>query len=255
MGRLSGKVAVVTGGALGIGRAVCTLFAREGAKVAVADLLEEEGRGVAEGITASGGEAVFVRLDVGVEDDVKAAFGEVRRAFGPIDVLVNNAGVSGARGPVHELAGADWDRVMKVNVMGVFNCTRHAVPQMREAGGGSVINIASVLGVVGGANNTPYVASKAAVRLMTKSDALTYAGEGIRFNTIDPGFIWTPLIERYVNSAPDPEAAREALERLHPMGRLGEPEDVAYGALYLAGDESRFMTGSDLVIDGGYTAG
>jgi len=254
MGRLSGKVAVVTGGALGIGRAVCTLFAREGAKVAVADLLEEEGRGLAEGIRASGGEAVFVRLDVGVEDDVKAAFDEVRMTFGPIDVLVNNAGVSGARGPVHELTGADWDRVMKVNVMGVFNCTRHAVPQMREAGGGSVINIASVLGVVGGANNTPYVASKAAVRLMTKSDALTYAGEGIRFNTIDPGFIWTPLIERYVNSTPDPEAAREALERLHPMGRLGEPEDVAYGALYLAGDESRFMTGSDLVIDGGYTA-
>lgn len=254
MERLAGKVAVITGAALGIGRATAVLFAREGAVVAVTDLNEEKGRVVADAITAAGGKAGFWKLDVSIEADVKAVFNNIRKAFGPVTVLVNNAGVGGARRPVHELVDTDWDRVFDVNVKGVFNCTKHAVPMMLEAGSGSVVNVASVLGVVGGADNTPYVASKAAVRLMGKSDALTYATRGIRVNTISPGFVWTPLIEQYVKSTKDPEGAVKALRDLHPVGRLGEPDDVAYGALYLASDESRFVTGADLIIDGGYTA-
>jgi NAD(P)-dependent dehydrogenase (short-subunit alcohol dehydrogenase family) len=254
MGRLEGKVAVVTGAALGIGRATAELFAREGAAVAVTDLNEKEGRAVADGIASSGGRARFWKLDVSMEADVKAVFKGVQEAFGPVTVLVNNAGVGGARKPVHELSGTDWDRVLDVNVKGVFNCTKHAVPMMLEAGGGSIVNVASVLGVVGGADNTPYVASKAAVRLMSRSDALTYATQGIRVNTVSPGFVWTPLIEKYAESTGDAAGARKALEELHPVGRLGEPVDVAYGALYLASDEARFVTGAEIAIDGGYTA-
>ncbi len=254
MGRLSGTTAIVTGGALGIGRAISELFAREGARVAVTDVAEAEGRALAEDISGRGGEASFWRLDVTDAFAAGEVFGEVRERFGPAGVLVNNAGVGGPRRPAHELTAADWEPVYRVNVMGVANCTKQAVTQMLASGGGSIINIASVLGVVGGADNTPYVSSKAAVRLMSKSDALTYAAAGIRVNSISPGFVWTPLIEKYVNSTGDAEAARGRLASLHPVGRLGEPMEVAYGALYLASVESSFTTGADLVIDGGYTA-
>jgi len=253
-GRLSGRTAIVTGGALGIGRAISELFAREGARVAIADLAEAEGTALADDITSRGGVARFWPLDVSDERLVAEVFSAISEAFGPAGVLVNNAGVGGPRRPAHELTAEDWEPVYRVNVMGVANCTRQAVTQMLSSGGGSIVNIASVLGVVGGADNTPYVSSKAAVRLMTKSDALTYASAGIRVNSISPGFVWTPLIERYVNSTANPGAARSSLASLHPVGRLGEPMEVAYGALYLASDESSFTTGADLVIDGGYTA-
>lgn len=252
MGRVSGKVVVVTGGASGIGREACLLLAREGARVAVADT-DPAGASVAEEIARSG-EAVFLRLDVSDERSVEKAFAEVKERFGKIDVLVNNAGITGVKKPTHEITAEEWDNVMDVNVKGVFYCTKHVVPYMKAAGGGSIINIGSVIGVVAYTAAPPYVASKAAVRLMSKTDALIYAKDRIRVNAIIPGYIWTPLIENALKAKGDVEAGKKALEALHPAGHLGEPLDVAYGILYLASDESRFTTGSDLVIDGGYTA-
>lgn len=252
MGRVSGKAAVVTGGASGIGKEACLLLAKEGAKVAVLDM-DAAGSSVAEEISRSG-EAVFFKLDVTDEAAVKEALAEVKKRFGRLDILVNNAGITGVRKPTHEITGQEWDHVMDVNVKGVFHCTKHAVPHMLSSGGGSIINIASVIGLVAYAAAPPYVASKAAVRLMSKADALVYAKDGIRVNAIVPGYVWTPLIENALKSKGDVASGRAALEVLHPVGRLGEPLDIAYGILYLASDESRFVTGSDLVIDGGYTA-
>ena len=252
MGRVSGKVAIVTGGASGIGKEACLLLAREGAKVAIADV-DASGASLAAGISRSG-EAMFVKLDVSEEASVEKAFAGVRDRFGSVDILVNNAGITGVRKPTHEITAEEWDRVMAVNVKGVFYCTKHAIPYMLAAGGGSIINIASVIGMVAYAAAPPYVASKAAVRLMSKTDALIYARDGIRVNAIVPGYVWTPLIENALLAKGDVDAGKKALEALHPVGRLGEPLDIAYGILYLASDESKFVTGSDLVIDGGYTA-
>jgi len=157
--------------------------------------------------------------------------------------------------PTHEVTDEEWDRVMQVNVKGVFYCTKHAVPYLREAGGGSIINLSSIYGLVGGADVPPYHASKGAVRLMTKTDALLYADDNIRVNSVHPGFIWTPMVEAHLKStADDVEEARAATAALHPLGHMGAPDDIAYGILYLAADESKFMTGAELVIDGGYTA-
>jgi len=252
MGRVSGKVAVVTGGASGIGKEACLLLAKEGAKVVVADM-DSSGVAVAAEISRSG-EAIFLKLDVSEEASVEKAFAEVHDRFGRIDILVNNAAITGVRKPTHEITAEEWDRVMDVNVKGVFYCTKHAIAYMKAAGGGSIINIASVIGMVAYTAAPPYVASKAAVRLMSKTDALIYAKDRIRVNAIVPGYIWTPLIENALKSKGDVEAGKKALEALHPVGHLGEPLDIAYGILYLASDESKFVTGSDLVIDGGYTA-
>lgn len=252
MGRVSGKAAIVTGGASGIGRETCMLLAKEGAKVAIADT-DSAGAGLAAEISRSG-EAVFLKLDVSDEASVEKAFAVVNDRFGRIDVLVNNAGITGVKKPTHEITAGEWDRVMEVNVNGVFYCTKHAVPYMKASGGGSIINVGSVIGVVAYTAAPPYVASKAAVRLMSKTDALIYAKDGIRVNSVIPGYVWTPLIENALKAGGDVEAGRKALEALHPIGRLGEPLDVAYGIVYLASDESKFTTGSDLVIDGGYTA-
>lgn len=255
MGRVQGKVAVVTGGALGIGLSTCELLAREGAKVAVTDLLDREGRELAQRIAAHGGAAKFWHLDVTRETEVQQVLVEVREAFGPIQVLVNNAGISGVDKPTHEISGEEWDQVMDVNVKGVFLATKHAIPQMLESGGGSIINLSSVYGIVGAKDTPPYHASKGAVRLMTKTDAMFYAKEGIRVNSVHPGFIWTPLVEAAAQGWPDgPEEYRQRLDRMHPLGHVGDAEDIAYGILYLASDESKFVTGSELVIDGGYTA-
>lgn len=254
MGRVSDKVVIVTGGAQGIGRATSLLLAAEGAKVAVVDLLEKEGKDVVGEIRKRGGEALFWRLDVSKEEEVKKVFAEVRKTFGRVDGLVNNAGVTGVRKPTHEIAEGEWDAVMAVNTKSVFFCTKHAVPYMKEAGGGSIINVASVIGMVGTPGAPPYVASKAAVRLMSRTDALIYAKDKIRVNAVCPGYVWTPLIENALKARGDVETGKKALSDLHPLGHLGEPEDVAWGILYLASDESKFVTGSDLVIDGGYTA-
>ncbi len=255
MDRVKGKVAIVTGGALGIGNAACGLLAREGAVVAVTDLLDDAGRRLADQITEAGGKAKFWHLDVSKESEVEKVFAEVRRVFGKIDVLVNNAGIGGPNKPTHEITEEEWDRLMAVNVKGVFFCTKHVVPYMKAAGGGSIINLSSIYGLIGAADAPPYHASKGAVRLMSKNDALLYAADHIRVNSIHPGFIWTPMVQSLARGgAPGEEALRQALVTKHPIGFLGEPEDIGWGIVYLASDEARFVTGSELVIDGGYTA-
>ena len=248
--RLSDKVALISGGARGMGAVEAELFAREGAKVVIGDVLEAEGHSTAQSIAAAGGEAVFLRLDVTSEDDWKAAVDLAVTRYGKLDILVNNAGVDGAS-MIEETTEAAWDRVMDINAKGVFLGTRYAIPEMQKAGGGSIINISSQLGMVGMKESSPqYQSSKGAVRLLTKSTAIQYAAEGIRANSVHPGPIVTPMTEPRRS---DP-SIREVMESRIPLGRYGEAEEVAYGVLYLASDESSFVTGSELVIDGGWTA-
>ena len=248
--RLAGKVALISGGARGMGASEARLFAREGAQVVIADVLDAEGRAVEADIRAEGGEALFVRLDVTDEADWERAVTRTRERFGRLNVLVNNAGVS-AVGRIEDTTAKDWDHVMDVNAKGVFLGTRAVIPAMRQAGGGSIINISSQLGLVGTDNSSPqYQASKGAVRLLTKATAIQYAREGIRANSVHPGPIVTAMTER---RRADPQHYQQMLSRI-PLGRFGEPDEVAYGVLYLASDESAFVTGSELVIDGGWTA-
>lgn len=253
-GRLEGKVALVTGASTGIGRACARLLAAEGAAVAVTDILDTEGQAVVNEVSGLGGKVGYWHLDVSSENQVEAVMKMVKARFGPISVLVNNAGIMGMNKPTHEISSNEWDRVIAVNMKGVFFCTKYALYQMIQAGKGSIINISSVYGIISAPNIPAYHASKGAVRTMTKTDALIYAKMGIRVNSIHPGFIWTPLVESYVRAQGDLAKGRKALEALHPIGHMGEPEDIAYGVVYLASDESKFVTGSELVIDGGYTA-
>ncbi|CAD5245301.1 SDR family NAD(P)-dependent oxidoreductase [Thermococcus camini] len=256
MGRVEGKVAIVTGATSGIGRAIAKLLAREGAKVAVTGRNEERGRKVVEEIISEGGTAKFWKLDVSNEAEVERVFREVVEEFGKLDILVNNAGISGPDKPTHELTEGEWDQVMDVNVKGVFFCTKHAVPYMIKNGGGSIVNVSSIYGIVGSPGIPPYHASKGAVRLMTKTDALLYAKYGIRVNSVHPGSIWTPMLMKACKKmgVDDEEQCRGVFAKMNPVGFVGEPMDVAYAVLYLASDESRFVTGAELVVDGGYTA-
>ena len=248
--RLQDKVALISGGARGMGAVEARLFAKEGAKVTIGDVLEDEGRKLEAEIQAAGGEALFVRLDVTREADWQQAVEATVTRFGKLDVLVNNAGISG-RGRVEDTSIEEWNRVMEVNATGVFLGSKLAIPAMRRSGGGSIINISSQLGLVGTYHSSPqYQASKGAVRLLTKATAIQYAGEGIRANSVHPGPIVTPMTEA---ARADPERYTLMLSRI-PLGCYGQPEDVAYGVLYLASDESRWVTGSELVIDGGWTA-
>jgi NAD(P)-dependent dehydrogenase (short-subunit alcohol dehydrogenase family) len=255
MNRVKGKVAIVTGAALGIGRATAILLAKEGAKVAITDLRDKEGKDLAQRIKDDGDEAGYWHLDVAREKEVRHVFEKIHERFGKIDILVNNAGIAGANKPTHEITEEEWDRVQSVNVKGVFLCTKHAIPFMREARGGSIINLSSIYGLIGAGDVPPYHASKGAVRLMTKNDALLYAKEKIRVNSVHPGYIWTPMVEGFgTETGKSMETFRKEIAALHPLGHIGEPDDIAYGILYLASDESKFVTGSELVIDGGYTA-
>jgi NAD(P)-dependent dehydrogenase (short-subunit alcohol dehydrogenase family) len=229
-------------------------MAREGAAVAVLDTDVEAGEAVAREICGQGGNARFWRCDVSKERQVADAIGEAAARFGHINILVNNAGISGPNKPTHELTEEEWDRVQAINVKGVFFCTKHVIPHMRAAGGGSIINLSSIYGLVGGADVPPYHASKGAVRLMTKTDALLYAPDRIRVNSIHPGYIWTPMVETHLRSLGDLEAGRKMVADLHPLGHMGEADDIAWGAVYLASSEAKFVTGAELVIDGGYTA-
>lgn len=248
--RLQGKIALISGGARGMGAVEARLFAKEGAKVTIGDVLEDEGRKLEVEINATGGVALFVRLDVTHEADWQKAVEATVNRFGKLDVLVNNAGISG-RGRVEDTAVEEWDRVMDVNAKGVFLGTKVAIPAMRQGRGGSIINISSQLGLVGTDHSSPqYQASKGAVRLLTKATAIQYAQEGIRANSVHPGPIVTPMTEA---ARADPERYQLMLSRV-PLGCYGQPEDVAYGVLYLASDEARWVTGSELVIDGGWTA-
>jgi len=255
MGRLDNKVAVITGGALGIGKATAMRFAEEGAVVALTDVKDDEGNAVVEEINDNGGTARFWHLDVSDEEQVRTVFDAVDTTYGALDILVNNAGITGADKPTHELTRDEWEKLMSVNVTGVFLCTKYAVIQMKENSGGSIINLSSIYGIIGAADIPPYHASKGAVRMMSKTDALFYANDNIRVNSVHPGFIWTPLVENMARQSDEGvEEFRENLDNLHPIGHVGEPDDIAWGIVYLASDEAKFVTGSELVIDGGYTA-
>ena len=248
--RLENKVAFISGGARGMGAAEAKIFAADGAKVVVGDVLDEEGRQTEAAINEVGGECLFVHLDVTDEGSWGQAVAETVSRFGKLDILVNNAGITGGIGHLEDTTSEDWDRVMDINAKGVFLGTKAAIPEMRKAGGGSIINISSVYGLVGSGGSTAYHASKGAVRLLTKSTAIQYAGDGIRANSVHPGIIETAMTEA---TLADPERSQRWMTGT-PLGRRGVPEDVAYGVLFLASDESSFMTGSELVIDGGWTA-
>lgn len=255
MNRLQHKTALVTGGALGIGAACATRMAEQGAAVAIVDRLDADGEALAARLRAQGLQAAYWHADMGIEAEVRAAIDAAAAYFGGLQVLVNNAGVSGPTKPTHELSEAEWDAVQTVNVKGVFFATKHAIPHLRRAGGGSIINLSSIAGLIGTGSVPPYHASKGAVRLMTKNDALLYAADGIRVNSIHPGYIWTPMVENHLRSlGGDLQAAKAGAAAAHPLGRMGEPDDIAWCAVYLASDESRFATGAEFVIDGGYTA-
>lgn len=254
MGRVEGKVAIVTGGSLGIGKASCLFLAKESAKIAVTDILKKEGEEIAKEIKDSGRMAEFWHLDVSNEKEVKKVFADIDKKFGKIDVLVNNAGIAGVSKHTHEITEEEWDKVMAVNVKGVFFCTKHVIPYMRKAGSGSIINLSSIYGIVSSPDVPPYHASKGAVRIMTKTDAVLYAKDKIRVNSVHPGFIWTPMLENYLKSQGNVQEGRKLLDSLQPIGHIGEADDIAHGIVYLASDESKFVTGSELVIDGGYTA-
>ena len=233
-----------------MGAAEAKIFAAEGAKVVLGDVLDEEGRQTEAAINEVGGECLFVHLDVTDEGSWGQAVAETVSRFGKLDILVNNAGITGGIGHLEDTTSEDWDRVMDINAKGVFLGTKAAIPEMRKAGGGSIINISSVYGLVGSGGSTAYHASKGAVRLLTKSTAIQYAGDGIRANSVHPGIIETAMTEA---TLADPERSQRWMTGT-PLGRRGVPEDVAYGVLFLASDESSFMTGSELVIDGGWTA-
>ena len=251
MGRLDGKVAFISGGARGMGAEEARLFAREGAKVAIGDVLEEDGRRVEAEINESGDDCLFLRLDVTSEANWQSAIAATVSRFGALHILVNNAGIGGVGGLVEDTPVEDWDRVMDINGKGVFLGTKAAIPEMQTAGGGSIINISSQLGIVATDNTSPmYHASKGAVRILTKSTAIQFAPDGIRANSVHPGPVVTAMTER---RREDPEAFALMRSRI-PLGRFAEPIEIANAVLYLASDESGYVTGSEVVVDGGWVA-
>jgi 3(or 17)beta-hydroxysteroid dehydrogenase len=252
MGRVDGKVALVTGGASGIGKAVAKLLAREGARVLVTDRIVQAGEAVAAEI---GDAAAFVALDVTREDQWVAAVAAAVQRFGRLDILVNNAGV-GVQKDIETTTLDEWRFVHAVNTEGVFLGCRESIKVMKLTGGGSIINVSSVAGLVGDGSLPAYCSSKGGVRLLSKSVALYCAqkGYGIRCNSVHPSFIATPMVEQMIDESTDPQKARARLTHASPLGKLGDVDDVAYMILYLASDESKFVTGTELVVDGGATA-
>ena len=242
---------------MGLGAASAGMLAREGATVVLTDLKDHEGQAVARAINAEGGKALYLHHDVASEEDWKSVIAQTVSGFGRLDVLVNNAGV-GIGAPPEEQTLQQWRWLMSINLDGVFLGTKHAILAMKQhpPKGGSIINLSSIEGLVGDPNLGAYNASKGGVRLYTKSVALYCAKSGlnIRVNSIHPGYIWTPMVEIYLKERGDLAAGRGAVDAMHPIGHVGEPDDIAYGVVYLASDESKFVTGSELVIDGGYTA-
>ncbi|WP_284777927.1 SDR family oxidoreductase [Agrobacterium sp. lyk4-40-TYG-31] len=254
MARLANKVAIVTGGSTGIGEATCLRFAEEGAKVAIFDVSVEQGAAVVQSIKAKGGEASFHRVDVSEESDVAQAVAAVVGAWGKLDILVNNAAVTGVNKFAHEVTVEEWDRIFAINVRGTFLCTKHAVRQMMEAKTGSIVNFSSIYGLIGNDDLPPYHATKGAILSMTKTDAICYAPNGIRVNAVHPGSTKTALFMKAGETYPGGlDHYLEMMKSKHPL-TLGEPIDVANCVLFLASEEARFVTGSSLVCDGGYTA-
>ena len=248
--RLEGKVAIITGGARGQGATEARMFAQEGARVVIGDIRDELGMQVEADIRELGGEAVYLHLDVTSDDDWQRAIATAEQQFGKVDVLVNNAAIV-LRKDIEETTADDWDNIMEINAKGVFLGTKAVIPAMRRAGGGSIINISSISGLVS-IGPPAYIATKGAVRLFTKSTAIQYASENIRANSIHPGSVDTDMRREGMGDQ-TPEEIQDRIGNI-PLGRVGTTEDISYGALFLASDESAFMTGSELVIDGGYTA-
>ena len=250
MARLEGKVALISGGARGQGAVEARMFAEEGASVVIGDILDDHGRQTEAELQELGYNVTYVHLDVTSESDWESAVQAAVGTYGKLDILLNNAGIL-IRKNIEETTEEDWDRIFSINAKGVFLGTKAAIPAMRENGGGSIINISSTAGLVGSPNGSAsYTATKGAVRLFTKSTAIQHAREGIRCNSIHPGPIETDMIADTLN---DPDSMALRMQRL-PLGRVGKPSEIAYGAIYLASDESSFVTGSEVVIDGGTTA-
>lgn len=249
---MNNKVALITGAASGIGRATALAFARKGARVVVADVLEDAGTETVRMIEQTGSEAIFVKTDVSNESDVKHLVEHTVEIFGRLDYAFNNAGIEGVQAKTAELSIEDWNRVIGINLTGVWLCMRYQIPQMLKQGGGVILNNASILGHVGFANASAYVASKHAVLGLTKTAAIEYATQGIRVNAICPAFIETPMLERG-GLTTDPEL-HAMIANLHPMKRLGTAEEIANAAIWLFSDEASFVTGHAMLVDGGYVA-
>ena len=253
-GTLEGKVALVTGGSSGIGRATCLAFAREGAKVVVADVNPRGGQETVSMVKEAGGEAIYVQADVSRAADVEAMVNRAVQAYGRLDCAHNNAGVSGGgrRAPMHEYSEEDWDRIIGINLKGVWLCMKYEVPQMLRQGGGAIVNTASIMGLVGSwSRNIAYNASKHGVVGLTKTAALEYAQSGIRINAVCPGYIRTPILDPLLSS--NPEIEGQIIAR-HPIGRLGRPEEIAEAVVWLCSDAASFVTGHTMTVDGGYVA-
>lgn len=259
MKRLEGRVALVTGSTYGIGESVAKVLAAEGAISIITGRSEKEGQKVAQEIRSAGGQAEYFSLDVTDEGRVSQVVDSIVREYGRIDILVNNAGIAGPNKPTHEYSREEWEKVFDVNVTGAFLCTKYVVPHMKRQKSGNIVYISSIYGIIGAPDVPAYHATKAANRVMAKIDALLYAQDNIRVNSVHPGFIWTPMVEGFLAEQGQKlnlsvEELRKELDSRHPIGHIGEPEDIAYGVLYLVSDEAKFVTGSELIIDGGYTA-
>lgn len=262
MDRVKGKVAIVTGAARGLGKAQAVLLAKEGAKVVATDINETLGKRLPEEVKREGGEAIFIKHDVTNEQGWREVIEKTLSEYGKLDILVNNAGVL-LHHTIEELSLEDWRSVLNVNLEGVFLGTKYAIGAMKKSGGGSIVNISSIAGLVGMPDTSSYVASKGAVRLFTKSAALECSklklDYNIRVNSIHPGFIYTEMVDGVIKTDVEKfgvtmEEAKKLYEDMTMMGHFGEPDDIAYGVLYFASDESKYVTGAELVIDGGYTA-
>jgi NAD(P)-dependent dehydrogenase (short-subunit alcohol dehydrogenase family) len=258
MKRVEGKVAIVTGSTYGIGEAIAKVLAQEGAISIVTGRTQEEGRKCVDEIRGAGGKAEYFPLDVTDEKRVEEVARSVFEKYKKIDILVNNAGIAGPNKPTHEYTRQEWEKVFDVNVTGAFLCTKYVVPYMQRQKSGNIVYISSIYGIIGAPDVPAYHATKAANRVMAKIDALLYAKDNIRVNSVHPGFIWTPMVENFLKersheTGASVEDLRKGLDALHPIGHIGEPEDIAHGVLYLVSDEAKFVTGTELIIDGGYT--
>lgn len=245
---MSGKVALVVGASSGIGESAALAFAREGARVVVASRRKDEGESVAESIRAAGGESLFVQTDVQSTDDVRRLIEETVAEFGQLNYAFNNAGIEGPNANIDAVDEEDWARVLDINVTGTYRCMKYEIPEMLKHPGSAIVNMASVLGLVGIWKQSAYVTSKHAILGMTKAAALEYARDGLRINAVCPGYIWTPMLERLF---PDPEKGKAKIAKNEPIGRPGTPEEIAEAVVWLCSDKASFVVGHPMVVDGG----